>query len=224
MPVTKATNCLLALTRGGPRPGPALACIRCGRCAEACPGQPAAPTVVLARPRQGFGPGQDYNLFDCIECGCCAQVCPTHIPWSSITASPRTSAWAREQEKRKAEHARARHDAKQARLERQEQERKANLRKKKEGLADKAAPSPPPGTPEAGALAPDAVAEDPKKAAIEAALKRAAEKKAALASRAWRPKTPRTWPRPSSVRSRPPRSAVASCKRRKMRHGRGNKA
>jgi hypothetical protein len=70
-----------------------------------------------------------------------------------------------------------------------ELERKANLRKKKEGLADKAAPPPPPpGTPVAEALAPAAVAEDPKKAAIAAALKRAAEKKAALASQGLAPK------------------------------------
>ncbi|WP_462322956.1 electron transport complex subunit RsxC, partial [Halochromatium sp.] len=38
VPVTKATNCLLALTpEESPDPGAPLPCIRCGRCAEVCP-------------------------------------------------------------------------------------------------------------------------------------------------------------------------------------------
>ena len=37
-PLIKTTNCLLASTREElPPPSPALPCIRCGECAEACP-------------------------------------------------------------------------------------------------------------------------------------------------------------------------------------------
>jgi electron transport complex protein RnfC len=110
---------------------------------------------------------QDYNLFDCIECGCCAHVCPSHIPLVQYYRYAKTEAWAKEQEKRKAEQARQRHEHRVARLERLEAERKAKLRKKKEELE-----TPPAGAP----------AEDPKKAAIQAALERAAAKKAALAA------------------------------------------
>ena len=115
---------------------------------------------------------QDYNLFDCIECGCCAHVCPSHIPLVQYYRYAKTESWAREQDKRKAEHARARHEAKEARLARQERERQAKLRQKKEALAKKPAGAKPAG---AGGE------QDAKKAAIEAARKRAAAKKAAMA-------------------------------------------
>jgi electron transport complex protein RnfC len=80
----------------------------------------------------------------------------------------KTEIWAQERERRKSDLARRRHEARVARLERLEAERKAKLRKKKEAL-EKA----PPRTG-------DAV--DPKKAAIEAAMKRVAAKKAAQAA------------------------------------------
>ncbi len=188
MPVTKAVNCLLALSpEEAPDPGPALACIRCGACAQACPVSLLPQQLYWHARARDLDKVRDYNLFDCIECGCCAVVCPSHIPLVQYYRFAKNECLARDQEKRQAEHARQRHEAKEARLERLEQERKANLRKKKEGLADKA-PPPPPGAPVVGALAPDAVAEDPKKAAIAAALKRAAEKKAALASQGLAPK------------------------------------
>jgi electron transport complex protein RnfC len=78
---------------------------------------------------------QDYNLFDCIECGCCAVVCPSHIPLVQYYRFAKTESWAREREKRAAEHARERHAAREARLERLERERQARLRKKKEAVA-----------------------------------------------------------------------------------------
>ncbi|MBK1717575.1 electron transport complex subunit RsxC [Thiocystis violacea] len=165
VPITKATNCLLALTpEESPSPEPALACIRCGRCAEVCPAKLLPQQMYWYARSKDLDRIQDYNLFDCIECGCCAQVCPSHIPLVQYYRYAKTEIWAREKDRRKSELARARHAAKQARLERQEQERQARLRKQKEALE----------TPKAA----DPEGEDPKKALIEAARRRAAAKKA----------------------------------------------
>nr|WP_242482317.1 electron transport complex subunit RsxC [Thiocystis violacea] len=160
-PVTKSSNCVLALTaEESPSADAALACIRCGRCAEVCPAKLLPQQLYWHARSKDLDRIQDYNLFDCIECGCCAQVCPSHIPLVQYYRYAKTEIWAREQEKRKSELARARHAAKQARLERQEQERQARLRKQKAALEAKSAG--------------DA---DPKQVAIEAARRRAAAKK-----------------------------------------------
>jgi electron transport complex protein RnfC len=169
VPITKAANCLLAASLAdAPSAGPALPCIRCGRCAEACPVGLLPQQLYWWARAKDLDKTQDYNLFDCIECGCCAHVCPSHIPLVQYYRYAKTEAWAKEQDKRRAEQARRRHEARVARLERQEAERKAKLRRKKEELEE-----PAPAAPEG---------EDPKKAAIRAALERAAAKKAALAA------------------------------------------
>jgi len=174
VPITKAANCLLAPSRAESPPHPApLPCIRCGRCAEACPVGLLPQQMYWWARAKDLDKTQDYNLFDCIECGCCAHVCPSHIPLVQYYRYAKTEAWAKEQEKRKADQARQRHEQRVARLERLETERKAKLRKKKEELE-----TPPP----------DAGAEDPKKAAIKAALERAAAKKAALAAEGLAPR------------------------------------
>jgi electron transport complex protein RnfC len=168
VPVTKATNCLLALTAAeAPDPGPALACIRCGRCAEVCPVRLLPQQLYWHSRAKDLDRAQDYNLFDCIECGCCAAVCPSHIPLVHYYRYAKTEVWAREQDRRKAEQARLRHQARLERLERQEQERKAKLRRKKESLEGKGEGEAKPAS------------EDRRRAAIEAARQRAAAKKQA---------------------------------------------
>jgi len=165
VPFTKGCNCIIAATAvESPAPPRARACIRCGECATVCPvGLLPQQLYWYARARD-FDKVQDYDLFDCIECGCCAHVCPSHIPLVQYYRFAKTEVWTRERDKRKADHARRRHDAHTARLERLERERKQKLRKKKEALSQK-----------------NKDGKDPKKAAIEAAMKRVAAKKAAQA-------------------------------------------
>ncbi len=173
VPITKAANCLLvASEREAPDPGPALACIRCGRCAEVCPVTLLPQQMYWYARAKDLEKVQEYNLFDCIECGCCSYVCPSHIPLVQYYRYAKNECWDQERERRKAEHARQRHEARVARLARLEAEKKARLKKKKAALKKK---------PAAGK------GDDPKKAAIEAAMKRAAEKKAKLAAEGVKP-------------------------------------
>jgi electron transport complex protein RnfC len=179
VPIAKGTNCLLALSAAeSPDPGPALACIRCGRCAEVCPASLLPQQLYWYARAKDLEHVQDYHLFDCIECGCCAQVCPSRIPLVHYYRFAKNQVWAREEERRKADQARERHQARQARLERQELERKAKLRKKKEDLET----APAAGSGATQGPAPAAAAADgaeSKRAAIEAARQRAAAKRAA---------------------------------------------
>lgn len=166
LPVIKGCNCVIAASPDeAPEPAPATACIRCGECARACPAQLLPQQLYWHSRAKDFDKAQDYNLFDCIECGCCAQVCPSHIPLVQYYRFAKTELWSREREKLKADRARRRHDFREARLARLEQERKARLRKKKEALAK------PADGDKAG-----------KKAAIEAAMQRVAAKKASQAA------------------------------------------
>ena len=175
IPLTKGGNCLLVPAVGElPDPGRASPCIRCGECARSCPMQLLPQQLYWHARAKDMDKVQEYNLFDCIECGCCAHVCPSHIPLVQYYRFAKTSIWNQEAEKRKSEHARKRHEARQARLERLEKERKEKLRKKKEALKKPAG--------KAGET------KDPKKAAIEAALKRAKAKKAAMNKEGVEPK------------------------------------
>jgi electron transport complex protein RnfC len=167
VPVTKAANCLLvAGPAEAPPPDAAGPCIRCGECARVCPMQLLPQQLYWYARAKDLDKVQDYHLFDCIECGCCSYVCPAHIPLVQYYRYAKTESWTQEREKRKADLARQRHEARVARLARLEAERKAKLRKKKEALEKK-----PSGD----------AASDPKKAAIEAAMRRVAAKKAAQA-------------------------------------------
>ncbi|MCW8975815.1 MAG: electron transport complex subunit RsxC [Sedimenticola sp.] len=178
VPITKASNCLLAADKNeSPDPEPALACIRCGQCAAACPANLLPQQMYWYARAKDLEKVQEYNLFDCIECGCCSHVCPSHIPLVQYFRFAKTESWAQEKEQRAAERARQRHEAQLARKARLEAERKARIGQKKEALKK-------PVTTKASSDG----GEDPKKAAIAAALKRAAEKKAALAESGVTPK------------------------------------
>jgi electron transport complex protein RnfC len=161
VPVIKTTNCILAVTREEmPPPAPALPCIRCGKCTAVCPADLLPQQLYWHASSGNLDAAQDYNLFDCIECGCCAYVCPSHIPLVQYYRHAKAEIWAQEKQKKAADIARRRHEARLARLERIRQERTERLAERKKSLsgpADKAL--------------------DAKQAIIHAALERVRKKK-----------------------------------------------
>lgn len=135
LPVVKATNCLLAAGPAEfPRPATPMPCIRCGDCAAVCPARLLPQQLFWHAQAGDLERARDYDLFDCIECGCCDTVCPSHIPLTAWFRYAKTEIWGQEAERAKADIARRRYEARQARLERERAEREARRRRKQETL------------------------------------------------------------------------------------------
>lgn len=168
VPLVKAANCVIASSPALFKPAPrALPCIRCGRCAQACPVDLQPMDLYWFAQAKNFGKAQEYKLFDCIECGCCDYVCPSHIPLVQYFRFAKSEIWAHEKEKRASDLARERHEFRIFRQEREKQEKAEKLAQKT--AAAKSAPSTE-GNAEV----------DAKKAAILAAVERAKAKKAGV--------------------------------------------
>lgn len=70
----KRNNAILAMRDA--KPQPQTACIRCGRCADACP-MSLYPAMVETALRTGDKQAlNSLNINYCMECGCCSYVCP----------------------------------------------------------------------------------------------------------------------------------------------------
>ncbi len=170
-PVVKATNCILVKSADLFPPLPrAMPCIRCTRCADACPAELQPQELYRFAKAADFGRAQEYHLFDCIECGCCSYVCPSHIPLVDYYRYAKSEIWAREKDKRAADLARERHEFRLFRLEREKQEKAEKLAAKAQAKRAELAAE--------GAAPVDA---DAKKALIAAALARAQARKSETA-------------------------------------------
>lgn len=131
VPVTKASNCILAASAAELAPEqPVMPCIRCAACVEVCPANLLPQQLYWYARGNEFDKAKDHHLFSCIECGCCSYVCPSHIPLVQYFRYAKNEIWTQEREKAKAELARQRHEARTERLEREKQEREAKLRQK----------------------------------------------------------------------------------------------
>ena len=76
----KGTGALLLLTEAQTRRGKESECIRCGRCADACP-MGLEPFLLQKLSRNSDVEALEANAAqDCIECGCCLYSCPANIP------------------------------------------------------------------------------------------------------------------------------------------------
>jgi len=64
----------------GKRTQPQRACIRCGRCLDACPMSLMPNMLGLYALRFMLDEALQYHPMDCIECGSCSYVCPAKIP------------------------------------------------------------------------------------------------------------------------------------------------
>ncbi|MCW2485075.1 electron transport complex subunit RsxC [Candidatus Symbiopectobacterium sp. NZEC127] len=120
VPIVKISNCILAPSVSEMQvPDQEQSCIRCSKCADACP------AGLLPQQLYWFSRGQEHekarahHLFDCIECGACAYVCPSNIPLVQYYRQEKAEIRAIDLEASRAHQAKARFDAKQLRLERE---------------------------------------------------------------------------------------------------------
>lgn len=129
VPVVKTTNCILApTTKELPAAKPEMDCIRCSACADACPASLLPQQLLWYSKAKDSEKLQDYNLFDCIECGACAYVCPSEIPLVQYYRVAKAQIREQQHDAVKAEQAKARFEARNARLEHEKQLRaKRNL-------------------------------------------------------------------------------------------------
>ena len=225
VPVVKITNCILAPSAAEVgHSEPEQSCIRCSACADACPAN------LLPQQLYWYSQGGDHDkarahhIDDCIECGACAWVCPSNIPLVQYYRQEKAELRAIDLEAKRTAEAKARFEARQARLEREKLAREARHEQAKRRVAasDQDAVSAAltrvkekhaatdnvaaPRADEAAAVAQRAArkaqayaqqaekqsetqalsrqVEDPRKAAVEAAIARAKAKKAAAAESA----------------------------------------
>ncbi|WP_333606898.1 electron transport complex subunit RsxC [Arsukibacterium sp.] len=122
VPVVKTTNCILAPTAAElPAAKPEMDCIRCSACADACPASLLPQQLLWYSKAKDSEKLQDYNLFDCIECGACAYVCPSEIPLVQYYRVAKAEIREQQHDAIKAEQAKARFEARNARLEQEKQ-------------------------------------------------------------------------------------------------------
>ena len=76
IPVTKNSSALTVLSEDAVAKEAQTACIRCGKCADVCPGH-IIPQVLMSYASVGDFEGfEKANGMECCECGCCSFVCP----------------------------------------------------------------------------------------------------------------------------------------------------
>ena len=90
----KGTSALLLLTEAQTRRRPETNCIRCGKCADACP-MGLEPFLLQKLSRINDVEALEANAAqDCIECGCCLYSCPAGIPLLDIIRPGKAAALA----------------------------------------------------------------------------------------------------------------------------------
>ena len=133
--VTKATNCILAMTSDDLAKEPAvMPCIRCGDCASVCPAELLPQQLYWYSYSKQLDQCLDYHLFDCIECGCCDIVCPSHIPLVQIFRAAKGEHIIKQKQAAQAYQAKIRFQNRQQRVAKAEQEKLAKADKRKAAI------------------------------------------------------------------------------------------
>ena len=246
VPVVKITNCILAPSASEMgNSDEEQSCIRCSACADVCPAK------LLPQQLYWYSQGGDHDkarahhIDDCIECGACAYVCPSNIPLVQYYRQEKAELRAIDLEAKRTAEAKARFEARQARLEREKLAREAKHEQAKQRVARsdegelaaarervmakrQAAGEVDPAVEEAQRQARHAQAhlrqaeaqaetqalsrqaEDPRKAAVEAAIARAKAKKTTQPEVVEETKTEAADPRKAAVEA-----AIARAKAKK---------
>ena len=87
VPVVKGSSAILAFTHDEVSESNTMPCIRCGRCADACPEHLLPMKLALYGDHNNVEEFKKLNGMECVECGCCSYVCPSK---RHVTQSVRT--------------------------------------------------------------------------------------------------------------------------------------
>jgi len=79
-PITKGTSGIVVLTHDDIRREAETACVRCGRCVDACPLRLVPTKLAMASRHKDWDLARRYHIAACCECGSCSYVCPARIP------------------------------------------------------------------------------------------------------------------------------------------------
>ena len=80
VPVIKGTNAVTILGRRNRYVVEQSACIRCGKCIDACPMHLMPVLMYKSLFAGSVEEMKGTHMMDCIECGCCAYTCPASVP------------------------------------------------------------------------------------------------------------------------------------------------
>ncbi|KHS65668.1 electron transporter RnfC [Pectobacterium brasiliense] len=136
VPIVKISNCLLAPSHTEMEPvAEEQSCIRCSKCADACPAGLLPQQLYWFSRGQEHEKARNHHLFDCIECGACAYVCPSNIPLVQYYRQEKAEIRAMDEEAQRAAQAKVRFDAKQARLAREKAARELRHKQAAAGVS-----------------------------------------------------------------------------------------
>ena len=142
MPLVKAANCIIATSKKlFPPTAPALPCIRCGQCVEACPADLLPHDMYWYAKAKNLDRAADYSVRDCIECGACNYVCPSRIPLSQYFKQAKVELAQRDRAKTFADTSLQRYERREERLARLQNE-KENSRASDSSLDEIASEQP----------------------------------------------------------------------------------
>ncbi len=143
MPITKTSSALLVLDDTDLRAPPLSTehpCIRCGTCSDACP-QGLLPQNLHDQVKaRRMAELESLHLLDCIECGCCDVVCPSLIPLTERFRAGKKQLRRYLSDEKLARKAQNRHQARLARLQREQLEREQEAEARKNALGQSAQP------------------------------------------------------------------------------------
>jgi len=134
LPITKATNCVIVMQAGDVSPVQTeMPCIRCGECLQVCPSRLLPQELLTATRQHDMDALEEFGLTACIECGCCDYVCPSQIQLTSRFITAKAALSQHRIDQRRAEHAKQRYTAREARLTAQHETEAAALEQQAAG-------------------------------------------------------------------------------------------
>ncbi|KMK52296.1 electron transporter RnfC [[Actinobacillus] muris] len=141
-PITKTANCIIAPDHFEyAPPQPERNCIRCSSCSDACPVGLLPQQLYWFARAEEHEKSKAYHLDACIECGVCAYVCPSYIPLIQYFRQEKAKLAEIDEKAKKAEEAKQRFEAREARLNKEKEARTARIQQAAEKRREEVANS-----------------------------------------------------------------------------------